>query len=87
MVHANAAVFAHLGKVVLDQRDVFRFAIGRQTHHFVFATIDFESGVVSERAVEQSQAVGKTQFFQQSNFVATAYSNRTRRPFADTIDR
>src|SRR6266545_3722842 len=52
VVHAKAAVFANLGEVIFNQRDVFRLAVWRQAHHFVFAAVDFESGVVSERAVE-----------------------------------
>ena len=86
MVHANTAVFANFSNVVFDQADVFRFAVRRQAHYFVFAAVNFEAGVISEGAVKQTEAVRKAQLFQQSNFVAAADADRTRGPFAHAID-
>ena len=70
MIHANAAVVADFGELILDKRNILRLAVGRQAHHFVFAAVDFESGVISKGAVQQTEAVGKAQLLQQSNLVS-----------------
>src|SRR6185295_4258065 len=70
-----------------DHRNVFWFAVRSESHHFVFAAVDFESGVVGEGAVEQSETVGKAQLLKQRNFVSLSDSNRTGGPLADTVDR
>ena len=68
-------------------RNIFWFAVRRQSHHFVLAAVDSETGVVSEGAVEQSQAVGKAQFFQQRDLVSLADADRAGGPLADAVDR
>src|SRR6266850_2231850 len=61
VVHLEAAVFPNLQQLIFNYRDIFWFSIWRQSHHFVLAAVDLEPGVVSEGAVEQSQAVRETQ--------------------------
>src|SRR5262245_55140749 len=57
LVEFQAAVVAHFKQVILDLIDVSRLSVRRQAHDLVLAIVDFESGVVSESAVEQSQTV------------------------------
>ena len=57
LVELDAAVVANLEQMIFDRVDVLRFAVRRESHHLVLAAVDFESGVVSERAVEQAHTV------------------------------
>src|SRR6266536_1976947 len=70
----------------INKRNILRLAIRREAHYLVFAAVDFEPGVVGERTVQKPETVRKAQLFQQSDLVAAARSNRTRRPFSHAID-
>src|SRR6266446_2883629 len=61
MVHFQTTVIANFQQLIFDKRNVFWFAVRREAHHFVFAAVNSESGVVSERAIEQSQTIGTAQ--------------------------
>ena len=51
---------------------VFRSTIGREPHQFVFARVDAETSEVSERRIQQSQRVGKTDFVGQLDPIAAS---------------
>src|SRR6266851_2493768 len=86
MIHFQTAVVAHLQQFVLDHRNVFWFAIRRQAHHFVFAAVNSESGVVSERAIEQSQTIGKAQLLEERDLVSFTDADRAGGPLANAVD-
>ena len=52
-----------LDELVLDERDVLRLAVGRESHHLVLAAVDAKARVISERAVEQAETIGEAQLF------------------------
>ena len=86
MVHTDTAVVANFGQFLFNQRQVLWPSVRREAHDFVFAAVNFESGVVRERAVEQTETVGKAQLFQQSDLIPATDTDRTRGPLADAID-
>src|SRR5678815_99818 len=86
MIHPNTAIVANVQQLVFDRSDKRRLAIRRETHDFVFTTINLESRVVSERAVQESQTVRVTEFLEQCYFVTLTNTYRTSSPFANTID-
>jgi hypothetical protein len=74
-VHPQAAVGSNLEKVVFDERDVFRFAIGREPHHLVLARVDAESREVCECRIQQPERVGEALFAQQRHLAPVPDAN------------
>src|SRR5439155_11560740 len=70
VIHLDAAILANLEELVLDTGNKRRLAIGRQSHHFVFAAVDFETCVVSESAIEQTQTIWEAKLFEQRDFIS-----------------
>src|SRR6185295_1382495 len=87
VIHSNAAVVTNIEQFVFDRTYKCWLTIRRQTHDFVFTTIHFEAGVISERTVQETEAVGITKFFEETYLVTLAYTDGTRGPFTDTVDR
>src|SRR5262249_40822146 len=85
LIHSQAAVFSYFDELLLDQRNVLRRSIRRQAHDFVLAAVDPEASVVRKGAVEQAEAVGESQFFEQRDLVALAGANRAGRPLAHSV--
>src|SRR4051794_26575635 len=74
-------------ELVENQRGVFRLAIRRQSHQFVFAAIDLEAAVVGEGRIEQPQRVGKTHLLSELDLITSANAPSGGGPFADAVDR
>ena len=79
----ETSVLANLQQIILDCLDVLRLAIRSKPHDFVLATVNFESGVVGESAVEKTKTVRVTKLFEQRQFRCLADSDRTGGPLAE----
>ena len=66
---------------------VLWFTVGGKAHHFVFAGIDLESGVVGEGGIEQAQGVGEVDFLLHLQSAAVAYADAGGGPFAHPVQR
>src|SRR6478735_5976306 len=86
MVHFQTAVIANFQQLIFDKRNVFWLAIRREAHHFVFAAVNSESGIVSECAVEQSQTIGKAQLLYQRDLVSFTDADGAGGPLANAVD-
>ena len=54
-VEVKRPIVFEIDEMLADQVGKTRLAVGREAHEFVFAGIDAEAAVVSERAVKQSE--------------------------------
>jgi hypothetical protein len=86
LVEAERAVVLEIYQMIEDQPGVLRLAVRRQAHHFVFARIDLEPGVVGEGRVQEAERVRKMQLFQHLQPMAITEADARGRPFADAVD-
>ncbi len=82
-IEAKRTVGLEVDQIVVDELGVFRRSVGREPHHLVLAGIDLESGVISERGIEQAETVGKVDFLLDLQLVAVA----DRPPMSSPIRR
>src|ERR1043166_9158913 len=72
--------------MVAYQRLVFRLAIRREAHEFVFARVDLKTRVIRECAIEHPKRVRKADLTHQVDLIAATNAPGRRAPFADTIE-
>ena len=68
-----------------DRFCIFRLAIGRETHDFIFARVDLEARVIGESRVEQPERMGEMNFLDNVQRFALPYPRRGRRPFSNAV--
>ena len=86
-VEAEGAVWLEIDQLRQDQVAKDRFAVGGETHHFVFPGVDPKTEVVGEGGVEQAERMRETQIGQQLDPVPFPAADACRRPFPHPIDR
>ena len=84
-VHPEAAIGLNVDEMLANAICVDRFSVRCQPHQFVFATIDFESTVISECRVEQAERMRERDLFCKFNPVGFAHPPNRGTPFTDTI--
>ena len=72
-------------KLVENQLGIFGLAIGREPHHFVFARVDLETGVVGECRIKQPKRMGEVQFLSHLQMIAAPEADRRGRPLANSV--
>ncbi len=85
-VHPEAAVWFEIEQVFEDEIVEKGFAVRSEAHQFVFAAVDLETAVISERGIEKSKRVRKLELLQQSQFIAFAHAEGGSAPFANAIE-
>ena len=80
LVQPERAVGLEVDQVVEDELGVFRLAVGRESHHLVFARIDLEAGVVGERRIEQPERMREVQLLAHLQMIAAPEARRTWSP-------
>ncbi len=86
-VHAKRAVVFQIDQVLQNVIDVRRLPIGREAHELVFARVDAEAAIISERRIQQAERVREIEFVRQADFIPAPDSITRRRPFAHAIER
>ena len=86
-IQPERAVGLEVEQFAADGVGVFRFAVGREAHEFVFAGIDAEAAVVRERGIEQPQRMRKTQLLQDLNFATAPAADGGGRPLPYAVNR
>ena len=69
-IHPKGTVLLQVEQFAKDRIRIDRLPVGRQAHQFVFAGIDAETAIIGEGGIKHAQRMGKTDFFEQFNFVA-----------------
>ena len=86
LIEPERSVVAQIDQFLVDDVDVFRLAVRRESHDLVFAGVDLEPGVVRERRIQQSKRIRPVQLVENLEIIAAAAADRSGRPFADTVD-
>ena len=84
-VEPEGAVRLEVDEFIQNRIDVTRLAIRREAHHFVFAGVDLEAGVIGEGGIEQSERMGKVDLPLRGQPVVFAQPDRSGRPLADSV--
>ena len=85
-IHPKRTVVFEVQQFPADRLRMNRFAVGGQTHEFIFAGIDAKTAIIRERRVKQAERMRKAQFLQQFNRVALPAANRRRGPFPHCVN-
>src|SRR5439155_19152508 len=64
----------------------FGFAVGGQTHHFVFAGVDAEAEMIGKSGIEESERMREMLLGQHFDAIAGAAADAAGGPLADTVD-
>jgi hypothetical protein len=83
-IQPERVVRLEIEQFVADGVGEFRFTIRREAHELVFAGIDAEAAVVSERQINEPKRMREAQLFLHLDFVARAVTDGRGRPFSHT---
>ena len=85
-VKMKRTVRLKIDKLIENELFEFWFAVGRQSHHFVFAGVDPEPEIISERRIEQAERMWKMLLGQHLDTITRAAANAGGGPFTDAVN-
>ena len=84
-VHPEAPVRPQIDQVLEDHVLINGPTVGSQAHQLIFAAVDLEPAVISERRIEQPQRVRKLELLEKAQLVPLALAERRRAPLAHAV--
>src|SRR5262249_60949152 len=85
LIQPKRAVGLDINQPIENEIGEFGLAVWREPHHFIFARIHLEAGVVSKCRIKQPERVRKMQFLVHLQMIAASEPNRRGRPLAYAI--
>ncbi len=84
-VELEGAVLVEVDHLLHDPLEVRGLPVGSEAHHLVLGAVDLEAEVVGERAVEEAQAVGEADLFEEGDVPALAHPEGGGGPLAHPV--
>ena len=86
-IETERTVRLQINQVIQDGLRVFGLAVGGQPHQLVFAGVDLEPCVISERRIQQAEGMGEMDFPENLKLVPLPHAKRGGRPLAHAVHR